>query len=86
MTRDQYRAALTDLGLPIQGRLTSELLGVTPRMSAFYAAGRYPVPATIANLVYLLRRARWAGLPPKDAAAYLARQHAWETRLEGAPS
>lgn len=71
MTAAQYKTALTDLGLPVQGRLTCELLGVTARMSAYYAAGTYPVPDTVANLVWLLGRAKWSGLAPGAAARYL---------------
>ena len=76
MTAQQYRAVLTELGLPIQGRLTCALLGVTGRMSAYYAAGTFPVSATVANLVWLLKRANWASLPPHDVAAYIARREA----------
>lgn len=72
MTPDQYRDTLTGMGLSIQGRLTSRLLGITPRMSAYYAAGTYAVPDTVANLIWLLKRARWAGVTPRDVDAYLS--------------
>lgn len=51
MTAAEYRAALTELSLTITG--AGAALGISPRMSQYYAAGRYPVPATVAYLLNL---------------------------------
>jgi len=71
MTAEQYRAALVALALPVQGGRTCRLLGVTKRMSAYYAAGTYPVPPRVANMVWIMRRAAHAGLSPDRLIAYL---------------
>jgi hypothetical protein len=61
MTPNQYRTAISDLGLS-QVRAAG-FLGVAPRTSQGYALGEYPVPEAIAKLLRLMTR---LDLKPED--------------------
>ena len=63
MTRNQYLAALAELGLTPASNETAAALGLTVRACQFYAAGDRPIPKPIALLLAMyLRR----GIPRRD--------------------
>lgn len=53
MTAAEYRTALETLGLKITGPAMQDAIGISNRMSQYYAAGR-PIPPNVAKLVQAL--------------------------------
>jgi hypothetical protein len=47
MTPQAYRKALKKLGLRVTGPAMRQAIGISDRMSQYYAAGNWPVPPTV---------------------------------------
>jgi len=76
MNRHEFRAALSELGLPFTGKLTSALLGVTGRQVQNMASGRCPVSRPVSRVLALAVLACRRGEPPAALAARLGLE--WE--------
>jgi hypothetical protein len=66
MTREEFRDALAALGLSHSGRLTAAVLGISTRHVFYVAAGRWPVPPAVGNLLLALLRLDSLGVTPED--------------------
>ena len=71
MTREEFSRALADLGLSRSAALTARLLGITTRHVYYLAAGRSPVPGSVARVLALLAWAQTLGVSPEAVLGVL---------------
>ena len=60
MTSEQYREALSAVGLTPSGQATADLFGVSIRTIQNWAAGDRPVPTTTALTLRMMIYSRWS--------------------------